>query len=124
MQVLVVLADGPLHAIPFSALRLDEAYLDDRWEVAHAPSASVLARSRAQRPRGEARTALIVADPLFVRSTAELAAAPRLEDPHETRRLAEELDALRRLETMGGSLTQLPGSRAEAARVSVVLEKG
>ena len=121
---LVVLADGPLHAIPFSALRLDEAYLDDRWEVAHAPSASVLARSRAQRPRGEARTALIVADPLFVRSTAELAAAPRLEDPHETRRLAEELDALRRLETMGGSLTQLPGSRAEAARVSEVLEKG
>jgi tetratricopeptide (TPR) repeat protein len=38
---LVIVADGPLHLLPFHALFDGEAYLGDRYEIAYAPSSSV-----------------------------------------------------------------------------------
>lgn len=38
---LTIIPHGTLHSIPFHALRSEEGYVLDRWEVAYAPSAAV-----------------------------------------------------------------------------------
>lgn len=47
---LIIVPHGPLHALPFSAVRLDDASLIERCEVVHAPSASLVA-FQAEQPR-------------------------------------------------------------------------
>ncbi len=38
---LTIIPHGPLHSIPFHALRSEEGYALDRWEFAYAPSAAI-----------------------------------------------------------------------------------
>jgi hypothetical protein len=61
LHTLVVSPDGPLHELPFDALRGPDGYVVDRWRVAIVPSASVLAA----RPRSSDQpvSALVVAAP-------------------------------------------------------------
>lgn len=69
---LIVVPHGPLHYLPFQALRLDDRYLVERHPIAVAPSAGIAARlaSRATRtaPRllafGNPLVSPAVADPL------------------------------------------------------------
>lgn len=42
VDTLIIIPHGPLHALPFHALRLDERYLIELWNVSYAPSAAVL----------------------------------------------------------------------------------
>jgi len=44
---LIVVPYGPLHSLPFHALRVDHAYLIEATDVSYAPSMTSLARSRA-----------------------------------------------------------------------------
>jgi CHAT domain-containing protein len=39
---LIIIPHGPLHALPFHALRLRDRYLIETWNVSYAPSAAVL----------------------------------------------------------------------------------
>jgi hypothetical protein len=41
-DTLIIIPHGPLHALPFHALRLDDRYLIETWNVSYAPSAAVL----------------------------------------------------------------------------------
>jgi CHAT domain-containing protein len=41
-DTLIIIPHGPLHALPFHALRLDDCYLIEKWNVSYAPSAAVL----------------------------------------------------------------------------------
>jgi CHAT domain-containing protein len=51
-EVLLVIPHGPLHALPFAALRWGEnQYLVERFGLAHAPSLSVLRQCRARSAR-------------------------------------------------------------------------
>ncbi len=61
---LVIVSDGPLHRVPFEALRPDEgAMLGERFDISVVPSATVWLRLReAAAPRG-ARGALVLANP-------------------------------------------------------------
>jgi CHAT domain-containing protein/tetratricopeptide (TPR) repeat protein len=74
---LLVVADGALHYIPFSALvePRGTAYLADGHEVVMLPSASILAQIRADaagRPRPAGNVA-VIADPVFEASDPRLA---------------------------------------------------
>jgi len=42
IDTLIIIPHGPLHALPFHALRLDDRYLIEMWNVSYAPSAAVL----------------------------------------------------------------------------------
>ncbi|HEU4563447.1 MAG TPA: CHAT domain-containing protein [Gemmatimonadaceae bacterium] len=65
---LVIIPDGPLHRVPWDALRLaDGRYAAERYAIGIAPSASVVAtlwRERAARPPGGVRL-LALGDPAF-----------------------------------------------------------
>lgn len=41
-DALIIVPHGPLHALPFHALHLDDRYLIEKWNVSYAPSAAVL----------------------------------------------------------------------------------
>ena len=56
---LVIVPDGPLHRLPFDALRLaDGRYLLERYSTGFAPSASVLASLWARRPAAQKPSSL------------------------------------------------------------------
>ncbi len=123
---LVVVADGPLHYVPFAALpdpTSAGARLIEGHEITHLPSASVLATLRAQaelRPR-PLKTVAVLADPVFdegdprvLRSragTARVAAEPSLRDL-ENGELRAALET-----TARGSLKRLPATRREAMAI-------
>jgi CHAT domain-containing protein/tetratricopeptide (TPR) repeat protein len=71
---LLVVADGPLHRLPFAALHDGSSYLVERHALAFAPSASVLdpalGRRRPRRPG--ARACLAIGDPSTFRTDALL----------------------------------------------------
>ena len=48
---LIVIPHGPLHYVPFHALKNDSSYLVDRFEISYSPSAAVLKLCRARRKR-------------------------------------------------------------------------
>ncbi|HET9316662.1 MAG TPA: CHAT domain-containing protein, partial [Vicinamibacteria bacterium] len=79
---LLVVADGPLHHVPFGALPDERGHsLVANHEVVSAPSASVLALLRStagSRPR-PSRTVAVLADPVFDRSDSRVAASGPLE---------------------------------------------
>jgi len=45
---LVVIPHGPLHYVPFHALKDRASYLIDRYEISYSPSAAVLKLCRAR----------------------------------------------------------------------------
>ena len=53
---LVVIPHGPLHYVPFHALKNDSSYLVDRFEISYSPSAAVLKLCRARRKKAEFQT--------------------------------------------------------------------
>ena len=71
---LLVVPDGPLHRLPFDALRLaDGHYLVERFTVGVVPSAGALATLRARPPRPDTLGAAVLAlgDPAFAREQGE-----------------------------------------------------
>src|SRR6185369_11753528 len=72
---LVVVPDGPLHRVPFDALRLrDGRAAVERWAIGVAPSAAVAAALRRRpEPTPEASRLLALGDPVFTGPTLSLA---------------------------------------------------
>jgi len=103
---MTIVPDGPLHRIPFDALRpsADAPPLLDRFEITHVPSARVWLRLRAATASGEP-DALLLADP-------ELS-APTLEH-----------SALRAFRLADVSIGRLPHARKEANRAARSLGRG
>jgi tetratricopeptide (TPR) repeat protein len=69
---LVIVPDGPLHRVPWDALRLaDGRYLAERYAVGIVPSAATLAvlRAGARAPGGVPRRVLVFGDPAFTADT-------------------------------------------------------
>jgi CHAT domain-containing protein len=61
-QTICIVPHGPLHRIPFHALRLGGQYLIDRNPIVYAPSASVLAHVVGQSQEEFSHTAVVVGD--------------------------------------------------------------
>ena len=105
---LVIVPDGPLHRLPFDALRLaDGRYVVERYAVGLAPSAAAVTalwRRGRERPAPDARplTLLAFGDPAF--------------GPAE--RLDEGADPTYRLASSMGGLPRLAASRDEARAVA------
>ena len=81
MTRLLVVPDGPLHRLPFDALRLaDGRYVVERYTVGLVPSAGALATLRARPPRaGQAGAAVLaLGDPAFAREPSDRAARGEL----------------------------------------------
>lgn len=63
---LLVVPDGPLHRLPFEALRLsDGRFVLERYEIAVIPSAGVALALRAEGPRSGPTTLLAIGDPAY-----------------------------------------------------------
>ncbi len=60
---LIVVPDGPLHRIPFEAVRRDGKYLIENHEIVVVPSATVLAQLRSRRGAAESGGFLGAGDP-------------------------------------------------------------
>ncbi|HST44745.1 MAG TPA: CHAT domain-containing protein [Luteimonas sp.] len=69
-QRLIVVPHGPLHYLPFQALRLDGRYLVERHPIAVAPSAGIAARLAARGTRADARL-LAFGNPLVSPAVAD-----------------------------------------------------
>ena len=109
---LIVVA-GELDRVPLEALRLEDAWVGDRWTISYAPSGTIHTLL-SERPHGASRElrALVVADPPFRREHLEglegqavVAAAPA-----ESARAARSFADLRRL----------PRTREEASAVAAL----
>jgi tetratricopeptide (TPR) repeat protein len=59
---LVIVPHGPLHSLPFHALRNRDEYLGDSYTISYAPSAAIFALCQ-QKPSGEARSSLVLGIP-------------------------------------------------------------
>jgi CHAT domain-containing protein/tetratricopeptide (TPR) repeat protein len=106
---LVVVPDGPLHRLPFDALRLrGDTVLVERWAIGLAPSASLAAsmwrRHQPAAPLASQTRILALGDPAFA---LELASA-------ETR----EAEVFRSAFELSGGLPRLTGSGEEARAVA------
>jgi tetratricopeptide (TPR) repeat protein len=103
---LVVVPDGPLHRVPFDALRLrDGRAAVERWAIGIAPSAAVAAalRRRAE-PSPEPARLLALGDPVFTGPTLTLA--------------LRDADTYRSAFDRAGGLPRLLGSGDEAREVA------
>lgn len=100
---LVIVPDGPLHRVPWDALRLaDGRYAAERFAIGIAPSATVLARlTRARRSSGERTRLLAFGDPAFPGGKE-----------------SEEGDVFRSAFAATGGLPRLPDSAREARAVA------
>ena len=100
---LVIVPDGPLHRVPWDALRLsDGRYAAERFAIGIAPSATVLARLSRARPDAARGTRLLAfGDPAF----------PEAKE-------SEEGDAYRSAFAETGGLPRLPNSAREAKLVA------
>ena len=104
---LVIVPDGPLHRVPWDALRLpDGRYAAERFSIGVVPSATVMAVLR-ERPRGGAARSRLLAfgDPAFPSSPAHGSG----DDEGETYRSAF---------AATGGLPRLPSSAREAELVA------
>jgi CHAT domain-containing protein len=83
-EALIIVPHGPLHAIPFQALRVDGQYLIERQAVSYAPSAAILKYCWDKTPHPDAAaspgSALLVGvpDEVTVHITAEIEALAEL----------------------------------------------
>ncbi|HEX2781607.1 MAG TPA: CHAT domain-containing tetratricopeptide repeat protein [Gemmatimonadaceae bacterium] len=100
---LVIVPDGPLHRVPWDALRLaDGRYAAERFAIGIAPSATVLARlSRERRDAGHGTRLLAFGDPAFPEAKA-----------------SEEGEVYRSAFAETGGLPRLPSSAREARLVA------
>ena len=74
-EKLTIIPHGTLHSIPFHALRSEEGYVLDRWEVAYAPSAAVWRFCRLRpEPQGERSLVFGYSDPDIAHVQEEVAA--------------------------------------------------
>jgi CHAT domain-containing protein len=72
---LTIIPHGALHSIPFHALRSEEGYVLDRWEVAYAPSAAVWRFCRLRpEPTGDRSLVFGYSDPDIAHVQEEVAA--------------------------------------------------
>ena len=101
---LVIVADGPLHDIPFDALRLaDGRFVIERFVVGTTPSAAVLAALRARPALDTTKTRLLaVADPRFTEADARGSGSAAYRDAFDST----------------GGLPRLPSSADEARLVA------
>jgi CHAT domain-containing protein/tetratricopeptide (TPR) repeat protein len=103
---LVVVPDGPLHRVPFDALRLrDGRAAVERWAIGVAPSAAVASALR-RRPDPAARPTRLLAlgDPVFTGPTLSLA--------------VRDAETYRSAFDRAGGLPRLAGSGDEAREVA------
>ena len=108
---LVIVPDGPLHRLPFDALRLaDGHYAVERFTISTAPSAGIVAdlwRARGAAPASNDTVRLLaLGDPAFPRITATGATARDAAEAHQAA-----------FEETGG-LPRLEGSAREVRRVA------
>jgi tetratricopeptide (TPR) repeat protein len=107
---LVVVPDGPLHAVPFAALAVragtTPAFLAERFTLAVAPSASVHAALRSRSPRSHVVDLAAIADPILPQPGAADSASA-----------ASELDSIVARHGLG----RLRRSSAEAHRIAEIV---
>jgi CHAT domain-containing protein len=131
---LVVIPSGPMLGVPVEAL-VDSAgnYLEDRWAISYAPSATILTWLRekaAERPGGPIHAALLVGDPPF--SDDQLAVMEGMEEDHpelSPASTAEEFPAQASLfrSALAGdgaalaALPRLPKTREETERIASLM---
>lgn len=103
---LVVVPDGPLHRVPFDALRLhDGRAAVERWAIGVAPSAAVAAAiHRRPEPSGGPARLLALGDPVFTGPTLSLA--------------MRDAEPFRSAFDRAGGLARLAGSGDEAREVA------
>lgn len=121
---LVVVADGALHYVPFSALPRPDAageILLDRHEVVHLPSISALALLRRGQPghRTPERTLAVLADPVFGAGDERLAGGAPAAGSTPVAAL-EPAGGPRR----GDRFVRLPATRDEAEAIAALLPPG
>jgi CHAT domain-containing protein/tetratricopeptide (TPR) repeat protein len=99
---LILVPDGPLHHMPFAALRPTpvSAPLGTTHEIVVAPSASVWVHLRQQAPLADGASALVLAD-------------PRLPEPMQRNAMAEEREWLPGMSFLGA----LPHARREGRAI-------
>src|SRR3954447_33631 len=109
---LVVVPDGPLHRVPFDALRLaDGRAAVERWAIGVAPSAAVAsALRRRPEPSGAASRLLALGDPVFTGPTLSLA--------------MRDAETYRSAFDRAGGLPRLTGSGEEAREVARYASSG
>lgn len=108
---LLIVADGALQYIPFSALKINEKYLIETNEIINLPSVSVLAVLREDfkgRPNPK-KTLAVLADPVFEKNDERLAKV-------KTKPAFENV-AIRKATRDGLELSRLPFTRREAQLV-------
>lgn len=141
---LVIVADGALELIPFSALpvppqsvssraraRHDFVYLIARHEIVYEPSASVLALLQLESPGNASRTAAIFADPVFSKTDSRIKTSASTDKPDPISSL-EEIQLRRALRDAGDTasvdgplrLIRLRYSRVEADAIAAAAPPG
>ena len=127
----IIVPDGPLHAVPFDALVVETAetgeqtrfWLDVGPVVQYSPSASVLFSLAGQpdaRALGGASGILSLSDPVYdPAEVAELMAAGKLqqEEPEVVSGIGRETQTRNAFERAGGSLARLPGTAVETGAI-------
>jgi tetratricopeptide (TPR) repeat protein len=116
---LVVVPDGPLHRVPFDALRLrDGRAAVERWAIGVAPSAAVAAALRRRpEPTPEPSRLLALGDPVFTGPTLSLA----LRDGETYRSAFNRAGGLPRLAGSGDEVREV--ARYAPARADVRLRE-
>jgi CHAT domain-containing protein len=116
IERLIIVPDGPLHQLPFDALRAgrDQEPLATRYELAIAPSATLWLHWRTIVPRSAKRRALVFADPELPISSAREATERNvvLQQGLRLGRLPHARRESRALEQHLGGVDALVGTRA------------
>jgi CHAT domain-containing protein len=112
----VIVADGPLHFVPFAAVPSDGAPLIDTHEVVMLPSVWSLAmqRDRAGRRPPPQKSVAIFADPVFALSEPTSRAEAASQAP------ADRTEPAREVMRSPGALPRLPGTRREAQAIAAL----
>jgi CHAT domain-containing protein len=125
---LIVVAPGVLQQVPFAALHLPDGrheLLIDRFEIVHAPSASVVAAVRSlDAGRSSARRGIaIFADPVFEPDDPRVqgrAAATAGDDRASASLLTRAIHSMPAEDQRGGKVSRLPFTRQEADRIAAL----
>jgi CHAT domain-containing protein/tetratricopeptide (TPR) repeat protein len=126
---LLVVADGVLQYIPFSALPLptSNSYtpLIKNNEIVNAPSAATIALQRKQTRRSASKTLAIIADPVFKADDARLSSRNKasidsclVTPPNDSRNTTNPSELQRSLRTVDlRSIQRLPNTQQEAKQI-------